>query len=82
MGKDRPLRADPQGGDQRVVLGREVSGAKPTFVAAASVRDDEPFLLQRLQVVSHGSEGEAEPPRQLAQMKARLRHDQGQDALT
>jgi hypothetical protein len=82
MGKDRPLRTDPQGGDQRVVLGREVSDAKPTFVAAASVRDDEPFLFQRLQVVSDGTEREAEPPRELPQMKTWLRDDQGEDALT
>jgi hypothetical protein len=65
-----------------VVLGRKVSDPEPTFVATAAVRDDEPLFLQRLQVVSHGSEGEPEPPRQLAQMKARLRNDQGQDALT
>jgi hypothetical protein len=63
-------------------LGREVSDTEPTFVAAASVRDDEPLLLQNFQVVSHGTKGEAEPPRELPQMKARFRDDEGEDELT
>jgi hypothetical protein len=39
------------------------------------VREDEPRFFQCFEVVSHGTEGEAKSPRELPQVKARLRDD-------
>ena len=65
-----------------MVLGRKVPDTEPALVPSASVRDDEPLLLQGVKMIPHGTKGQAETPRELSQMEPRFRDDQGEDALT